>query len=128
MLLDLIWSFLVPRTISGVFEFCRFRLRFMLCCCTCFGLTLEVCRLNSVGRDRFHLALYQDFHDSAVPNDDLVWSVAKIHASMFRVPNIGKCFSDVCRAVGTNEDVTWLPVAYQNSCLGLYVCRRCTSV
>ena len=74
---------------------CRFSLRFTLCCYTCFRLALEVCRFNSVNRDRLHLAYYQDFHDSAIPNDDLVWSlirggqavllrfVTKIHASMF---------------------------------------------
>ena len=53
---------------------------------------------------------------------------AKIHVSMFRFPLIGKCFSEVCRAVGTNRDAAWLRVAYQNSYLSLYVRRRCTSV
>ena len=38
---------------------------------------LEVCRFTLVNRDRFHLAFYQDIHDSAVPNDDLVWSVVR---------------------------------------------------
>ena len=53
---------------------------------------------------------------------------AKIHASMFRSYYIGNCFLVVCRAVGTDGDVTWLPVVYQNSCLSLYARRRCTSV
>ena len=47
--------------------------------------------------------------------------VAKTHASMFRALYIGKCFSEMYRAVGTNGDATWLPVANQNSCLSLYV-------
>ena len=42
---------------------------------------------------------------------------AKIHASMFIVPYIEKYFFDVCRAVGTNRDATWLPVAYQSNCV-----------
>ena len=63
-----------------------FRLRFTLCCCTCFWLALEVCRFNSVHRDRFHLAFYQDFHDSAVPNDDLIRSVVR--------GSQGRCYCD----------------------------------
>ena len=53
---------------------------------------------------------------------------AKIHASMLQFTYIEKCFFVVCRAVGTNGDVTWLPVVYQSSCLNLYVRRRCTSM
>ena len=60
-----------PANNHGSLRIHRFRLRFTLCCCTCFWLALEVCRFNLVHRDRFHLAFYQDFHDSAVPNDDL---------------------------------------------------------
>ena len=55
----------------------RFRLSFTLCCCTCFWLALEVCRFSSVHKDSFHLAFYQDFRDSAVPNDDLVQFVVR---------------------------------------------------
>ena len=66
-----------PANGPGCLQICRFRLRFTLCCCTCFWLILKVCRFNSVHIDRFHLAFYQDFLDSAVPNDDLVWSVVR---------------------------------------------------
>ena len=55
----------------------RFRLRFTLSRCTCFRLALEVCRFNSVKGDRFYLAFYQYFHDSAAPYDDLLWAVVR---------------------------------------------------
>ena len=53
---------------------------------------------------------------------------AKIHVSMCRFPYIGKCCSEVSRAVGTDGDATWLRGAYQNSYLSLYLRRRCTSM
>ena len=52
--------------------------------------------------------------------------VSKIHASMLRVPYIGKCLFVVCRAMGTIGDATWLPVACQNNYLSLSVRRRFT--
>ena len=36
--------------------------------------------------------------------------VAKLHASMLRVPYIEKCIFVVCLAVGIIGDATWLPV------------------
>ena len=47
---------------------------------------------------------------------------------MCRFAYIGKCCSEVSRAVGTDGDATWLHEAYQNSYLSLYVRQRCTSV
>ena len=58
----------------------RFRLRFTLCHCTCFRLAFKVCRFNlelTLELDRYHLAFYQDFHDSAAPYDDLIWAVVR---------------------------------------------------
>ena len=52
----------------------------------------------------------------------------KIHVCMCQFPYSGKCFSGVCRAVGTNGDATWLRKAYLSNCPSLYVRRRYTSV
>ena len=46
---------------------------------------------------------------------------AKIHVCMCQFPYTGKYFSGVCRAVGTNRDVTWLLVVYLSNCPSLYV-------
>ena len=54
--------------------------------------------------------------------------VTKIHVSMCRFPYIGKCCSEVSRAVGKDGDATWLGGAYQNSYLSLYVRQQCTYV
>ena len=50
--------------------------------------------------------------------------IAKIHVSMCRFPCIGKCYSELSRAVGKDGDATWLCGAYQNSYLSLYVRKR----
>ena len=47
--------------------------------------------------------------------------ISKIHVCMCQFPYTGKCFSGVCRAVGTNGDATWLHVAYLSNCPSLYV-------
>ena len=52
--------------------------------------------------------------------------VAKIHVSMCRFSYIGKCCSEVSRAVGKDGDATWPRGAYQNSYLSLYVRQQCT--
>ena len=49
---------------------------------------------------------------------------AKIHVSMCRFPYIGKCCSELSRAVGKDGDATWPRGAYQNSYLSLYVRQR----
>ena len=49
---------------------------------------------------------------------------AKIHVSMCRFPYIGKCCSELSRAVGKDGDATWPRRAYQNSYLSLYVHQR----
>ena len=43
---------------------------------------------------------------------------------MCRFPLIGKCCSELSRAVGKDGDVTWPRGAYQDSYLSLCVCRR----
>ena len=48
--------------------------------------------------------------------------VAKIHVSMCRFPYIGKCCSELSRAVGKDGDATWPRGANQNSYL--YVRQR----
>ena len=77
VLLDLIWSFLIPRTILVVFKFVIFDCVLRFVAVPVSGSHSQVCRFNVVNRDRFRLAFYQDFHDSAAPNDDLVWSVIR---------------------------------------------------
>ena len=57
-----------------------------------------------------------------------LWLVAKILVSMCRFPYIGKCCSEVSRAVGKDRNATWLRGAYQNSCLSLHVHQQCTYV
>ena len=49
---------------------------------------------------------------------------AKIHVSMCRSPYIGKCCSELSRAVGKDRDATWPRGAYQTSYLSLYVRQR----
>ena len=53
---------------------------------------------------------------------------SKIHVSMCRLPYIGKCCSEVSRAVDKDRDATWLGGADQNSYLSLYVRQQCTYV
>ena len=77
VLLDFIWSFGIPIDDFSSLRIRRFLLRFTLCRCTCFRLTLEVCRFNSVKGDRFHLAFYHDFYDSDDSYDDLIWAVVR---------------------------------------------------
>ena len=50
--------------------------------------------------------------------------ITKIHVSMCRFPYIGKCCSELSRAVSKDRDATWLHGAYQISYLSLYV-RQC---
>ena len=54
--------------------------------------------------------------------------VAKIDVSMCRFPYIGKCCSELSRAVSKDRDATWLRGAYQNSYLSLYVRQHCIYV
>ena len=54
--------------------------------------------------------------------------LAKIHVCIGQFAYTGKCFSGVCRAVGTNGDATWPRVANLSNCPSLYVRRRYTSV
>ena len=118
-----------------------FRLHFTLCVCrpTCSRLALEVCRFNAIYRDRLHLVFHQDFHYSATPGDDLVWSIIrggqrwcycdssqKYMRACFEFLILENVFFVVCRAVSTIGDATWLPVACQNNYLSLSVRRRCT--
>ena len=140
VLLDFTWSFLVPQTIPVAFEFVVFDcvLRFAAVPVSgphskCAGLTRSTETVSTLLFIRIFMTLpflTMTLYGPSKWRSDatLLRFFAKIHVSMFRVPYIGKCFSDVCRAVGTNGDATWLPVAYQSSCLNLYVRRRCPSV
>ena len=79
VLLDLFRSHRVPRAISAVFECVVFGcvLRFISVGPTWFRLALEVCKFNSIYRDRLHLAFHGDFHYFATPGDDFVWTIVR---------------------------------------------------
>ena len=76
-LLGFIWSFGIPLTISVVFEFVVFGCVLRCVTVPVPGSHSKFAGLSRVTGDHFHLAFYQDFHDSAAPYNDLKRAVVR---------------------------------------------------
>ena len=62
----------IPLIISVVFEFVVFG-----CVLRCVTVPVSGSHSKCAGLTLYHLAFYQDFHDSAAPYDDLIWAVVR---------------------------------------------------